>query len=65
MKLLAIILMAFSLSGCFYQTTNQYDLQDAIKICGTLENIASISSDFSSEESVTCMNNMSSRLHKK
>lgn len=64
MKTIAIILVAFSLSGCFWQSVNQYDLKDAIKICGSVENIAFINSSFSGDETVTCNNSTKTYLHR-
>jgi hypothetical protein len=64
MKTIAIILVAFSLSGCMYQSINQYDLKDAIKICGAIENIAFMNSNFSGDETVTCNNSTKTYLHR-
>lgn len=64
MKTIAIILVAFSLSGCFWQSVNQYDLKDAIKICGSVENIAFINSGFGGDETVTCNNSIKIYLHR-
>lgn len=44
MKKLVIILSAMSLTGCFYQSVDQYDLHRAIKHCGSLEQISQIRS---------------------
>lgn len=63
MKYIAIVLVAFSLSGC-YQSVNQWDLQDAATICGGVEKIAHINSLFSGDERVTCTNSQSRALHK-
>jgi len=63
MKTIAIILVAFSLSGCFYQSVNQYDLQAAIKACGAMENIAHISAGFGGRERVTCYDSKKIFLH--
>lgn len=63
MKLIAIIMVAFSLSGCFYQSVNQYDLQAAIKVCGAMENIAHISAGFGGREVVTCNDSTRVSLH--
>lgn len=65
MKFLSILVVAFSLSGCFYQTVNQYDLKDAIKVCGSLENIAQINSGFGGDESVICNDSTKFYLHER
>lgn len=63
MKYIAIILVAFSLSGC-WQSVNQYDIQDAIKECGSLEQVVHISANFVGVEGVTCMDGRKIILHK-
>ena len=53
-KLAALVLVTLSLSGCFYQSVNQYDIQRAITICGSLEKIVEINSHHSGVETVLC-----------
>lgn len=63
MKFIAIILVAFSLSGCIWQSVDQYDLQDAIRACGAVEKIAYVSANFMGVEGATCMDNHKIILH--
>ena len=42
------------LSGCMYQSVDQYDLSRAIKVCGSAENIFRIKSHFLGFENVRC-----------
>lgn len=56
MKTIAVITATLLLSGCFYQTVNQHDIQRAIVACGSLENIVEIYAEFIGDESVTCSN---------
>ena len=53
-KLLALILVTASLTGCLYQTVNQYDIQRAIIICGSLDKVAEIASHHTGVETVLC-----------
>lgn len=55
MKFIVAIVAAFMLSGCFYQTVNDNDIQGAIIICGGLDRVQSISSNFSGTEAVICV----------
>ena len=61
-KLLALILVSLSVSGCVYQSVNQYDIQRAITICGSLEKVIEINAYHSGVETVLCskgsMNNL-------
>lgn len=59
------LVVVFSLSGCFYQSTDQYDIQDAIRICGSSEKIADIAVFAGGREEVTCMDSSKKDLHKK
>lgn len=54
MKFLVVILSCVMLSGCFYQTVNQYDIRRAIKLCGSIENVVEISSYATGAETATC-----------
>lgn len=56
MKTLAIIAVSFLLSGCFYQTVNQYDLYRAAHFCGSVENIVEIQAFSLGAEYITCKN---------
>ena len=55
MKILVFV-MCLSLTGCFYQTVNQFDIQRASKACGGVEKIVEISAAFDGQEKVLCMN---------
>lgn len=54
MKKLLVFLITLSLSGCLYQAVNQYDIQRAITICGSLEKIVEINAHHSGVETVLC-----------
>ena len=41
-KFIIAIIACVSLSGCFYQTVNQYDINRAIALCGSVANIHQI-----------------------
>ena len=56
MKFIVAIVTAFMLSGCFYQTVSDNDIQGAIIICGGFDRVQSISSSFNGSELVTCVN---------
>lgn len=55
-RLILVVAMTVALSGCFYQTVNQYDIERAVKICGSIENIVDITSRMDGLESVICHN---------
>ena len=55
MKILVFV-MCLSLTGCFYQTVNQFDIKRASKSCGGVEKIVQISAAFDGQEKVLCMN---------
>jgi hypothetical protein len=63
-KLFVVVFFATSLSGCFYQTVNQYDIREAIETCGTIENVFEITSSFTGGEYVTCYGKKQHFLHK-
>lgn len=54
MKYLSILILTFSLQGC-YQMVDQSDIHLAIKTCGTLENIQFIQSHFNAKETYKCI----------
>ena len=54
MKYLSILILAFSLQGC-YQMVDQSDIHRAIKTCGTIENIQFIQSHLNGEEVFKCI----------
>lgn len=54
MKLLSILILVFSLQGC-YQMIDQSDIHRAIKFCGTLENINEIQAHFDADEAFRCI----------
>lgn len=51
-----VLFMCLSLTGCFYQVVNQFDIKRASKACGGVEKIVQISADFNGQEKVLCMN---------
>ena len=53
-KLVLILAISLMLSGCMYQSVDQYDLSRAIKVCGSAENIFRIKSHFLGFENVRC-----------
>jgi len=53
-KLVASLLITLALSGCMYQAVSQYDIQRSITICGSIDKIVEIYSNFTSNESVLC-----------
>lgn len=53
-KFIIAIIACVSLSGCMYQSVDQYDLSRAIKVCGSAENIFRIKSHFLGFENVRC-----------
>ena len=55
MKIVLLFVSVVSLSGCFYQTTDSFDINRAYTVCGK-ENIVEINSDFLGNESVLCRN---------
>ena len=53
-KLVLILASSLMLSGCMYQSVDQYDLSRAIKVCGSAENIFRIKSYYLGFENVKC-----------
>ena len=53
-KLVLILASSLMLSGCTYQSVDQYDISRAIKVCGSAENIFRIKSYFLGAEKVKC-----------
>ena len=53
-KFIIAIIACVSLSGCFYQTVNQYDISRAIALCGSVANIHQIDSYFLGRVDATC-----------
>ena len=62
-KLLALILVSLSVSGCVYQSVNQYDIQRAIAICGSLEKVIEINAHHSGVETVLCSKGSTNNLN--
>lgn len=56
MKTPIIILSALTLSGCFYQSVDQFDIERAIVACNGHQNIAYIQSHARGVEFVQCKN---------
>lgn len=61
-KAILIILSTISLSGCVFQSVNQYDIQRAIAVCGRVEQIVEISASFLGSESVVCLDSKTENL---
>ena len=55
MKILVFV-MCLSLTGCFYQTVNQFDIERASKACSGVEKVVEISSSYLGDEVVFCKN---------
>ena len=55
-KLISAFVLAFSLSGCMYQSVNFSDIDAASKACGGIDQIAELSSNWAGFESVICHN---------
>jgi uncharacterized membrane protein YjjB (DUF3815 family) len=53
-KFIIAIIACVSLSGCFYQTVNQYDINRAIALCGSVANIHQIDSYSLGRVGATC-----------
>ena len=64
MKLIAIMILPAMLTGCFFQTVNQYDINDAIKVCGGIEEVAEITAYGTGVEGFTCFDGNNGILHK-
>lgn len=54
MKYLILILISVTLSGCFWQTANNIDLQKAVYFCGGIENVIGIQIQAVGSEYVEC-----------
>lgn len=64
MKYLTLLVLITFFSGCFYQTTNSYDLEEAEELCKDKGGIAEIFIRFWGTESVICKNNIYFELHR-
>ena len=53
-KFIIAIIACVSLSGCFYQTVNQYDINRAIALCGSVANIHQIDSYYLGRVDAAC-----------
>ena len=53
-KFIIAIIACVSLSGCFYQTVNQYDINRAIALCGSVANIHQIGAYHLGRVDTTC-----------
>ena len=62
MKCLSV-LPALLLTGCFYQTVNQFDIERASKACGGVEKVVEISAHAQGDEVVLCKNGKKYNLH--
>lgn len=59
-----VFAMCLPLTGCLYQTVNQFDIERASKACGGVEKIVEISADFFGDEFVLCKTGEKGSLHK-
>lgn len=59
-----VFVMCLSLTGCFYQSVNQFDIERASKACGGVEKIVEISSTFLGGEGALCKNGEKNYLHR-
>jgi hypothetical protein len=62
MKYIIIAVTSIFLSGC-YQTVNLYDIDRAIVVCGSKENIVQITAFFIGAEEVLCRNGEGKNLN--
>ena len=58
-----VLVMCLSLTGCFYQTVNQFDIQRASKACRGTEKVVEIIADFFGDEFVLCKDGKKHNLH--
>lgn len=64
MKILALLLLCISCTGCFYQTVNEYDIVSAYEVCMKRQTkVVEIQSNFGGGEVVICSDGFTSRLH--
>lgn len=54
-KLILVILLTISSTGCVYQSANNTDLRKAVSFCGGVGNIASLTINMFGQEVVKCM----------
>lgn len=54
MKYFIVTLISFILSGCFWQTANNIDLQKAVYFCDGIKNVQQVNIKFVGTESVVC-----------
>ena len=62
-KLVLILASSLMLSGCMYQSVDQYDLSRAIKVCGSAENIFRIKSYFLGFGNVRCFDTIGGNVN--
>ena len=57
MKYLLILILALSMSGCFYQSVNKSDIDSATKICQNVQaEVVEIRASCFGDETVVCSN---------
>jgi hypothetical protein len=54
MKFITAIILSLSLTGCFYQSVDQFDIHRAITVCKDVNNISNIESWWTGNELVQC-----------
>ena len=65
MKLLTILALSISLSGCFWQSVNSYDMEKAQEICRKNNSVVThINAHITGEEFVYCSNRQVYNLDK-
>ena len=57
-----VLIMCLSLTGCFYQSADQFDIQRAKNVCGGIEKIVEIEVYFSGREYVQCISGVNKTL---
>jgi hypothetical protein len=63
--LLCVTLCVLPFLGGCYQLVDGRDIRAAVKVCGSIENILTISAEFTGVETVQCMTGNAVRLHRK
>lgn len=61
-KLILTLTAASLLTGCMYQSLDNSDLEQALKVCGGVENIRYINSYFDGNELIACKDSAALKL---
>ncbi len=62
LKIFSAVILVMSLSGCFYQKVDSYDIHRVIKVCGSIEDVMYINAHAVGDEYVTCKNGKEGHL---